>query len=388
MRMFDRQDLKQLLAEQDEPCLSLTMPTHRVFPESEQGPVRYKNLVRLLGSALEKKYGKRDETSQQLLSQVEKLGSDGPEGDFAGFWNHQKEGLAVFAAPGMLAWYRVPIPLREIAVVSNSFHVKPLLPLLHADTRYHVLSLTQGEVTLWDGNFERITPLGNKDVPSSLEDALGEELDTSRQGLSHHGSGVGGARHGSGRPSDEDKKELRRFFREVDKRVEERHSKPTGRPLILAAVDYYHPLFREVSKNARLLEQGISQDPKSLTPDQLHGAALEIIGPRREKNLNEALEAYGAAAAYHQGSSELHEIGGAAAEGRIKLLMLEEARRVWGRVNRKTGEVTTGGKQGNPDDADVLDELAELTLLHGGDVMVVPAGRMPNHRALAATFRF
>ena len=131
MRTFDRADSTQLLAEQDEPCLSLTMPTHRAFPESEQGPVRYRNLVRLLGSALEKKFGKRDETSQQLLSQVEKLGSEGPDDDFADFWSRQKEGLAVFAAPGMFAWYRVPIPLREIAVVSNSFHVKPLLPLLH-----------------------------------------------------------------------------------------------------------------------------------------------------------------------------------------------------------------------------------------------------------------
>lgn len=388
MRTFDRQDLSKLLAEQDEPCLSLTMPTHRSFPESEQGPVRFKNLVRELGAAVHKKYGKRDETANRLLEQIEKLGAEGPDGDAAGFWGHQKDGLAVFAAPGLFAYYRVPIPLREIVVVSNSFHVKPLLPLLHVDARYHVLALTQGEVTLWDGNFEHIAPLRVSDVPASLEDALGEELDTSRQGLSHHGSGAGGARHGAGRPSDEAKKELRRFFREVDRAVEEGHSKPQARPLILAAVDYYHPLFREVSKNPWLLEQGIAHDPKSLTAEQLRLAALEIIEPMREKNLAADLEAYGGAKAYHLGSNDVREIGGAAAAGRIKVLMIEEARRLWGRVNRETGEVISGGHQGNPDDADVFDELAEMTITHGGDVRVVPHDRMPKGQGVVAIFRF
>lgn len=402
MRTFDRQELGKLLATHEEPCLSLTMPAHRSFPESEQDPVRYRNLTRDLGTALEKKYGKRETGPRELLAQVERLGAEGPEGDSAAWWNHQKEGLAVYAAPGFFAWYRVPIVLREIAVVSNSFHVKPLLPLLHSNARYHVLALTRGKVTLWDGNGETIVALGTKDVPANIEEALGRETDTSRQGLTFHGTsssapihgsagamhGSGGAVHGSGRPSDEEKKELRRFFREVDKRVEERHSKPTGRPLILAAVDYYHPLFREVSKNPQLLQQGILQDPKSLSPSELLAAAQEIIAPMRETAIARAVEEYGKASAWSQGSDELHAVGSAAVGGRVKLLMLEKARRIWGRVDRATGEVATGGAEGNPDDADVLDDLAELVLLNGGDVLVVPSERMPSGRGLAAIFRF
>ena len=232
----------------------------------------------------------------------------------------------------------MPIPLREIAVVSNSFHVKPLLPLLRKHERYHVLALTQNEVTLWDGNTERIAPLGTKDVPGSKKEALGEEINTSVQSLSHHGPGPGGAVHGSGTPADQGKDELRRFFREVDKRVEDRHSKPTGRPLILAAVDYYHPLFREVSKNPRLLDKGIVHDPKSMSADELRLAALEIVGPLREEGIAEALDEYGRARAHAQGSDDVHAVGSAAAAGRVKHLFLEEARRIWGRVDRISPE--------------------------------------------------
>ena len=163
-------------------------------------------------------------------------------------------------------------------------------------------------------------------------------FNTSVQSLSHHGPGPGGAVHGSGTPADQGKDELRRFFREVDKRVEDRHSKPTGRPLILAAVDYYHPLFREVSKNPRLLDKGIVHDPKSMSADELRLAALEIVGPLREEGIAEALDEYGRARAHAQGSDDVHAVGSAAAAGRVKHLFLEEARRIWGRVDRISPE--------------------------------------------------
>ena len=68
MSIFDRRVLSQLLETRQEPCVSICMPTHRRFPESNQDPIKFGNLVKDVSAALEKKDGKRDEKAAALLS--------------------------------------------------------------------------------------------------------------------------------------------------------------------------------------------------------------------------------------------------------------------------------------------------------------------------------
>jgi hypothetical protein len=49
---FTQETLSTLLALADRPNLSLYMPTHRTFPERNQDPIRLKNLLKTLESAL------------------------------------------------------------------------------------------------------------------------------------------------------------------------------------------------------------------------------------------------------------------------------------------------------------------------------------------------
>lgn len=389
MRPFNREELKPLLAKHAEPCVTLTMPTHRRQPEASQHPVLYSNLVRQAAAALEKKYGKRDDVVPKLMAQLEQLGGDAwhPEG-LRAFWNHQKEGLAVFASPDHFAYFRVPIRLREICVVADSFHVKPLLPLLYGDQRFHVLSLTRNDVTLYEGNADHLEPVALAGVPRSISDALGADVQVERASQAAHGGGTGAGLHHYGRGSDDDKEELRRYFRAVDRPLDEKYSKPSGIPLILAAVDYYHPLYREVSHDKQLLDQGIALDPVGLSREQLHQAALAIVRPIQERRVKEALEEFGAARAWSRGSVDLEEVARSAASGRVKRLLVEDKRRLWGRLDRETGEVSLGGQPGQADDVDVLDDLAEMTLQHGGDVLLVPRDSMPTNHGAAATYRF
>jgi hypothetical protein len=68
------------------------------------------------------------------------------------FWEHQAGGLAVFAAPGFARWFRLPIELPELAVVTRRFHLKPLLPYFQGDGRLFVLALSQHAVRLLAGS--------------------------------------------------------------------------------------------------------------------------------------------------------------------------------------------------------------------------------------------
>ena len=74
-------------------------------------------------------------------------------------------------------------------------------------------------------------------------------------------------------------------------------------------------------------------------------------------------------------------------EARVATLLLEADRLVPGQIDASTGKVTTG-KLGDPEVDDLLDDLGELVLRKGGEVVMVPAERMPTKTGAAAVYRF
>jgi hypothetical protein len=80
--------VRELLSEHEPPCLSLYQPTHRTYPENQQDPIRFRNLLKAIEGSLRQKYPKREVWS--LLDRFEVLAEDGD------FWNHTLDGLAIF----------------------------------------------------------------------------------------------------------------------------------------------------------------------------------------------------------------------------------------------------------------------------------------------------
>lgn len=395
MRSFTREDLSTLMAPTSGPCVTVCMPTHRRPPESQQDPIRYKNLLKDAIAKLEQGHGKRGDGVAAIVSRLESLGNGGEDG--ASFWNHQREGLAVFASPDHFSYHCVPEPLREITVVSDSFHVKPLLPVLFDDARYDVLAIQRNEVRLWEGDRDEIHPLPMDGIPENLEDAVGHAWDDQHDDVNFHGfrpkaakaQGAGGDVHfhGSGGAERSAEAEIERFFRVVDEAVRENVSKKSGLPLLLCAIDDYHSAFRAVSSNPHLDETGIHKDPGSMTPDQIREAAWSVFEPRRRARLDEALANVQEGVGKGTGSNEIEDIGPACVQNRVKVLVIQEKCRVWGRVDRETGAVEVTGEEG-AGSADILDDLAEMVLARGGDVVLAPAERMPDGAKAMAAYRF
>ena len=67
--------------------------------------------------------------------------------------------------------------------------------------------------------------------------------------------------------------------------------------------------------------------------------------------------------------------------------MLEAERQVLGRMDASNGEVTLG-EPDDPEVDDLLDDLGERVLATGGDVVMVPAERMPTRTGLATIYRY
>jgi Bacterial archaeo-eukaryotic release factor family 6 len=228
-----------LLGFHEPPCLSLYQPTYRHHPDNQQDPIRFRNLVKSMAQSLRQKYAARE--VQSLIEPFQDLAND------KAFWNHTLDGLAVLGAPGLFRVYRLQRPVPELVVVADSFHTKPLMRILQSADRYQILGLNRREIKLYEGNRDLLDEMElAQAVPRTITEALGEELTEPHLTVASYGTGAGGTpmRHGHGSKKDEVDVDSERFFRAVDRAVLEHHSKPSGLPLILAALPEYHTLFR------------------------------------------------------------------------------------------------------------------------------------------------
>ena len=256
--------------------VSLYQPTHRRHPDNQQDPIRFRNLVKELETSLRQKYPAAE--TRLLLKPFDVLADDHD------FWSHTLDGLAVLGGPGRFHVFRLQRPVAELAVVADSFHIKPLRRFLQSVDRYQVLGLSLQKIQLFEGTrdvLDEIDPASG--VPRTITEGLGDKLTEPHLTVASYG-GVGGAhtpmRHGQGGKKDEVDIDADRFFRAIDRSVLEHHSRPSGLPLMLAALPEHHHRFHQVSHNPFLMAEGLTINLDALSIDELRERAWQVVEPQ------------------------------------------------------------------------------------------------------------
>jgi hypothetical protein len=378
MRRLTSEDLNGLLTDPQPPCVSLYQPTHRRFPENQQDRIRYRNLLKSLEASLREKYPRRE--VRPLVERFEELARADD------FWNHRTEGLVILSTPERFQLFDLQRPVKELLVVADSFHVKPILRNLQAADRFQILCLSRQEAKLYEGNRDSLDPVDLTGIPATITEALGSELTEPHQVVRSLSSQIS-VHHGGGQKKDEVDNDIVRFFRIIDRAILERHSRPSGLPLMLAALAEYHAPFREVSHNPYLMAEGLAINPDALSLEELRIMAWEKIEPLYQKRLASLIDAFRTAQARQQGSDDLVEVVRATLAGRTGVLLIEADRQIPGRIDAATGQIEPGDLS-HPGIDDVLDDLAETALRMKSEVVVVPGKLMPTTSGVAATYRY
>lgn len=382
MDYFGRENLKELLEDRDPPAISIYVPTHRTSSEWETDRLRFKAALGRARDLLETDY--EPSTWKPLVEELEPLLSDQE------FWIRQADGLAVFRADGLTRMYRLPSPVEELVVVGPSFHTRPLIQLLQAPDRFWVLCLSQKEVRLWEGTSGGLRPVDLGAVPSSLMEAVAKYMDYERETFySSLAAGRSPIYHGHGPGTDAKEWELETFCRKVDAGLGELLDPEAG-PLVLAAVEELQAVYRSVSEVRNLADEGIRGNVSSWSPDRLHEAAWPIARRTAEALIDEALRLWESAHGPGKTEMDLASSARLAVAGRVRLVMTQRDRRIWGHVDRSTGAIEILGENGGDpgtDAVDLLDELAEIVLLHGGNALAVSGERMPTQTGIATVLR-
>lgn len=360
--------------------ISLYQLTHRQSSETKQDIIRFKNLVRRVEESLKQKYPKREIMS--ILKPLYALGEDYE------FWKHSYDGIAVLLVDNKCVIYKLQRKVEELALVSDSFYIKPLIRKFQSADSYQLLGLNRKEFKLFEGNRYTLDEIElGPDFPSTITEVLGDEYTDSYLKAASYGGGDRAMFHGHGSKKDEIEIDIERFFRYVDRTVLDRHSKPSKLPLMLVALPEYHTFFKNLSHNPYLMENGIKVDFDSLNLNELRERAWKQMEHIYLNKTEELVERFENSRAQFLGSDDLAQIARAALENRVQTILVEADRVVPGKINPETHQI----EEGNLDDpliGDILDDLAEMVFKFKGEVVVLPKERMPSNTGAAAIFRY
>ncbi len=375
-------DFRALLADIHEPpCISIYLPTHRLGPDKQQDPIRFRNLIKGAETLLREKYPDAD--SEALLAPFRELAEDKV------FWNNTLDGLVALGTKDAFNIYRLQETVGEEVSVGDRYLIKPLLRNLQSNRRFQVLAIDRRSAKLFEGDRDALDEVDlGEGGPRTIEAALGGEASEPYKEGGSYSLGTSGSMHyGQGARNDELELDTERFFRAVDRWVAEHHSRPSRLPLVLAALTEHHAMFHDISKNPLLVDKGVEADPFGMPKDELRRLAWAALEPRRDRVVEDAVERYGTAWSIGLASGDLAELARAASEGRVDTLLLEAGRRVPGEFDEASRRIDYADEDATGAD-DLLDELAEMVLRKGGDVLVAPPERMPTTVGAAGIYRF
>ncbi len=379
--VFSLEDLKRLAKHQGQsPCVSLYMPAHKTGRELRQNPVRFKNLVKKAAEYCQAQ-GIRVDEAKDMLAPHKKL-LENPL-----FWQKQSDGLAIFATPRIFEVFRLPIKFAELAAAGSAFIFKPLFFYLSEYGKFYLLQLTKNRVKLYQGSIESISEIECPELPQDLASALWYKDYEKQLQLHHGGKYKEGSTifHGHGAGRDDLKIRIARYLRHVDKNLA-KCIKDKNTPLVIASVDYFLPIWRQVSSYPNIMSQALPGNTENINEEKLREdgwkIAREYYGAAKAK----AIEKCADVMKTPQGSYVPQDIIKLSWQGKVGELLAPFGKQIWGKFNRKTGNAELHIKQ-EPDDIDLLSLAVFFTFLHNGKVYVVNADEIPQKNKLVAILR-
>jgi hypothetical protein len=381
MPILNREELHSLVGKQSDHCISIYLPTHRAGTETRQDPIKLKYLLREAENRLIAQ-GLWATDARELLKPAQQLL------DQEYFRQHQGDGLALFLTEDFFRHYSLPLRFPKLAVVTDRFYLNPLLRYFTRDSQFYLLLLSQNQVRVFQGSRNSLNEIFIEGMPMSLADTLGEE--ESQKILQVHASvPPGGIRsvvfHDQVGEDEVRRYRLLRFFRWVGASLHELLREDHA-PLVLAGVEYPHPIYRSVATYPHIIFEGIHGDPEQMPLEELHRESWAIVQRHYQRARREAEEFYWELTGTGKTTNRVSEAAVAAVHGRIATLFVQVNVQIWGSFDAEQNTVAIDTATQH-DEEDLLALAALWTLATGGTVFAIPPEQMPDISPVAAIFR-
>lgn len=352
--------------------ISIFIPTHHKGPEVAQDRIHLKSQLSEAEEGLGALGYKPRERETRLAAAWDLL-------DDLEFWEHQREGLAVFIdEDGSVNPVSSTSRLSPASMVMSVFMLRPLIADIHAVTA-PVLALTKDAVALFSATESDVEQL---DVQFPSYDNVNWFVDREKQ-RQQHPDHVGTERslHGH-EPSARADEDLARFLREIDAAL---RGLKTETPLIVLGDDHIVARFANHSGRDTVSPEN-SGVTAPFTIDEIRSRVTETLARMKEQLVtaarSEAVDRLGEGSA----TADIDDALPAAISGRIGSIVVDrESPPVWGRLDLTTLETQTHESH-QPGDVDLLDRLVAWARANGGEV--TPVDDPIDGRPFIATYRY
>ncbi len=301
-----------------------------------------------------------------------------------------KGNVAILCAPSLIRVFRADRSVPAIAVAGDHFDIRALLEIRSGQKHFYILALSQNRTRLLECTENNSREVELAGTPVSFAEARhtrqpDHDLDNRVTAGPSMGSGTG-VMFGTSSDADDKYEFLLDFFAQLDKGVCIA-LRGSSEPLIVAGVEKEIALYQRVNTYPHLMGRAIHGAPDGLEGGELHRRALALLSQREAEPGAETPEDFDKRVGTGHASTHIQDIVAAAWEGRVSHLYFQRGSTYTGTFDPVRMRVKhTDDPLASP--IDLINSAAEQTLIHGGEVKILPASAMPNGVPVCALMRY
>lgn len=239
---------------------------------------------------------------------------------------------------GNVGFIRVQSSITDLVVVADSYHIKPLIRIKNNVRGFFIVTMSSRVINVLIENSGHLI-----------------KLDSYR-----NEPGIDG----------NNKKDSKDFFLNASQELNKLFA-AYRLPIVLAGVKDHITHMKKLVSQSMLIDEAIIGNVEKMKSIELRERVYKILTPYYDHQELSAIKELEIAMSRDQAVTYLEDIAISAVLGKITKLFVVENRFVWGSINKRTGELFITPRQVNAHDDDVLDDLCQLVLSKGGEVVVV-----------------
>lgn len=353
-------DIRNLLERKSPVMISLYMPTHRTSPDNEQDPIRFNNLLIEMKKKIKEKNYPID--PDILISAMKKIVST------TSFIENIKEGLAIFIDDENLIYYQLGVRLKEKLVISDHFHIMPLINYFDIFTDYYALDLSKDRFFLYNFNSEGFFPIDLGEDVKTRFDELFDDKDVKNTNYTKTNPSFKGT-HAQKTKAFIAEVETEKYMRYVGNAVNEYIKNNEPYSLLVFGTTANIGLFNKINKNILDIPATVDKPLSSLEEDKAIELFREKLLPRYIKSVEKEIDKFEIALGSDEdmGTDNFSKIERLAKEGRIKKLLINSKAKV---------------------ETDKLDKIVSDVILSSGEVITIDENLVDFKREFGAIYRY